>query len=362
VSAASASPLGLAVLGLGGMGEEHVRRLAGLGEFRVEGSFDIARARQERARELGLRPYPSLGRLLADPAVSVVLVATPNDAHKELSIAALRAGKHVICEKPVALSSAELEEILGEAKRAGRLFTVHQNRRWDEDYLTIKRILEEGSLGRLWHLETRVQGSRGIPGDWRKEARRGGGMLLDWGVHLLDRLVFLLPGPIETVYCRFHYPTGQEVDEGFHLLLSFASGQAALVEVSTCHYQSLPLWLAVGTRGTAVIQDWELHGGIVALPGRDGALGDAGREGDAVPIAAGAGLTKTMAPRAAEAEVRLPLPVVRADQRDFYRNFAQAIRGEAAQAIKNEEVTRIMRLIEASFESARRGEAVRFEG
>jgi scyllo-inositol 2-dehydrogenase (NADP+) len=348
----SAEPLGLAVVGLGGMGQEHVRRIAGVEELALAGSYDIDPAKAQLARGLGLKPYPSREALLADPAVDIVLVATPNDGHKEIAIAALKAGKNVICEKPAALSTAELDEIVAAAKVAGKLFMVHQNRRWDDDYLTIKKILEEGTLGRLYHLESRVQGSRGIPGDWRKEEERGGGMLLDWGVHLLDRLVFLIPGKIERVYCRLNYPTGQKVDEGFHLFLSFASGQTALVEVSTCHYQSLPLWMAMGDKGTALIQDWELHGGIVAKLGADA---------DAKPIVAGAGLTKTMAPREESAESRLPLPIVRADQRDFYRNFVAALRGEAESAIKNEEVRRILSLIEAAFESHRRGEVVRFE-
>jgi Predicted dehydrogenases and related proteins len=348
----SAKPLRLAIVGLGGMGQEHGRKLASLSEIELAGSFDIDPAKQRLAAGLGLKPYPSLDALLEDRAVDGVLIATPNDCHKAIAVAALGAGKHVICEKPVALSSAELDEILAAAEKAGRVFMVHQNRRWDEDYLTMKRILAEGTLGKLYHIESRVHGSRGIPGDWRKQASHGGGMLLDWGVHLLDRIVFLVPGKIERVYCRLNYPTGQEVDEGFHIFLTFEGGQTALVEVSTCHYQSLPLWMAMGDRGTALIQDWELGGGIVAK---------AGTIADARPIVAGAGLTKTMAPRDEYSEERLPLPIVRSDVRDFYRNFAATARGEAEPVIKNAEVRRVMRLIEAAFESHRRGEVVRFE-
>jgi predicted dehydrogenase len=347
----TAQKLGLAVVGFGGMGREHVHKLAKEADFEVTGIFDLRAERQNLARDEGVPVYETWAELLADPRVAVVLVATPNDSHAPLTIEALEAGKHVICEKPVTMNTAELDAILAVAARNGRVFTVHQNRRWDDDYLTVRRILDEGTLGQVHHIETRVQGSRGIPGDWRKLAQHGGGMLLDWGVHLLDRLVFLLPGPIIRVYCRLHFPTGQEVDEGFHLFLTFADGRTALVEVGTRHFQTLPLWTVLGVGGTAIIHDWNLTGQMVV--GHD--------EGDAKPIVAGAGLTKTMAPRSEAGEMRLPLPVVRGDVGEFYRNVAATIRGRDTPLVKNAEVRRIMALMEAAFESHRTGEAVRFE-
>jgi len=348
----SSAPLGLAIVGFGGMGHEHQRKLEGMKELVVKGTFDVKADRQSLALSLGLKAYPTFQAVLADPGVAVVLIATPNDSHKHLAVAALTAGKHVICEKPVALNTAELDEIVAASKKADRLFMVHQNRRWDEDYLTVKKILADGTLGKFYHLESRVLGSRGIPGDWRKVERFGGGMMLDWGVHLLDRLVFLIPGRITQIFCKLNYPTGQEVDEGFHLFLTFEGGQTALVEVGTCHYQPLPLWLVLGTRGTALIKDWSLEGGIVAV---------GGREGDAKPIVAGAGLTKTMAPRTEAGEVRSPLPVVKSDVRDFYRNFVRAAQGLEAPLVSNDEVRRIMRLMETAFESHRNGQALPFE-
>ena len=346
------SPLKLAIVGLGGMGHEHARQLGGVSEIALVGSFDVREERQELARSMKLKAYPSLQAVLDDKALDAVLIATPNDSHRELAIAAMKAGKHVICEKPVALNSAELERIVEASHETGKLFLVHQNRRWDADYLTVKKILEAKTLGHVFHLETRVLGSRGIPSDWRKLERHGGGMMLDWGVHLLDRLVFLFPGKITQVFCKLNFPTGQEVDEGFHLFLTFEHGQTALVEVQTKHFQALPLWLGLGTEGTARIDNWNLDGEIVAV-------GHA--EGDAKPIQAGAGLTKTMAPRTEAGEVHLPLPKVTSDVRDFYRNFCKAAAGEAEPLIKNSEVMRIMRLMEAAFASHRTGTVVRFE-
>lgn len=344
-------PFALVIVGLGGMGHEHLRKLRTVSEITLAGSFDIREERQALGRQEGLRVYGSLGEVLADSAVDGILIATPNDAHKDIAIAAMKAGKHVICEKPVTLNTRELDEIVAVSLATGKIFMVHQNRRWDEDYLIVKKVLADGTLGKLHHLETRVQGSRGIPGDWRKVAKHGGGMLLDWGVHLLDRLVFLIPGKISDVYCKMHFPTGQEVDEGFHLFLTFETGQTALVEVGTRHFQSLPLWMVFGTTGTCRIDNWNIEGQIVAI-GVD--------EGDAKPIVAGAGLTKTMAPRTEQAEVKLPLPRVPNDVRDFYRNFVASTRGEAQPIVRNEEVRRIMALMEAAFESDRKGQVIRF--
>ena len=96
-----------------------------------------------------------------------MILAVPNNFHKPLSIEAMRAGKNVICEKPVMLNAQELEEVLAVAKETGRQFSVHQNRRWDKDFLMVKKMLEDGTIGKPFYIESRVQGSKGIPGDWR---------------------------------------------------------------------------------------------------------------------------------------------------------------------------------------------------
>ena len=85
-----------------------------------------------------------------------------------------------ISEKPVALSQEELEEMIAASKKYGKLFTVHQNRRWDPDFKCVQKILADNELGKVFRIESRVQGSRGIPGDWRNQKAHGGGMVLDW--------------------------------------------------------------------------------------------------------------------------------------------------------------------------------------
>ena len=100
--------------------------------------------------------------MLEDRSVDLVTVAVPNDCHKDIVIRALEAGKNVICEKPVALNSEELEEMIAASDRTGKLFTVHQNRRWDTDMLRIKALYNKGELGQVVSIESRIHGSRGI--------------------------------------------------------------------------------------------------------------------------------------------------------------------------------------------------------
>ena len=133
----------------------------------LAGVVDIAPARQEWAKERGMKVYPDYETLLADDTVDAILIATPNHLHKDEAIQAMRAGKHVLCEKPVMLSSDELVEVMAVSKETGMVFYPRQNREWDEDYLMVKKIYDEKLLGNIFNIKCRIMGSRGIPGDWR---------------------------------------------------------------------------------------------------------------------------------------------------------------------------------------------------
>ena len=177
----------LAMVGFGGMAGWHYDLIQRIDDLEVAGIWDIKEERRTYAEGKGIHVYKSEEDLMADPTVDIVLVATPNDVHKGVVIRALEAGKNAVSEKPVTLCSADLAEMRAAAEKTGKFFTVHQNRRWDEDFLTVKNIMAEGKLGEIFRIESRVHGSRGIPGDWRQEKEHGGGMVLDWGVHLLDQ-------------------------------------------------------------------------------------------------------------------------------------------------------------------------------
>lgn len=345
--------LNIVIVGFGGMGEQHFTLIDDFPNMNIAGIYDISQERIQYAKSLNLFTYDSYQAVLVDSNVDAVLIATPNDLHKDLSIKAMEHGKNVICEKPVTINSSELEEILAIEKKTGKLFMVHQNRRWDEDYLTIKKLVDEESLGNLYRVEQRVYGSRGIPGDWRKYEANGGGMLLDWGVHMLDRLLIMIPEKIVNVYCALSFVLNEEVDDGFKSFIEFESGKTALIEVGTTNLISIPKWYATFQRGTAVIEDWHMNGRVVELKNFD--------EKDAKPIVAGAGLTKTMAPRMDDSTITKPLDIVRKDHDEFYQNFIDVIRGTAEPIVKNSQVLRVMKLIDTMFLAHEEKRIIHFE-
>lgn len=345
--------LNIALIGYGGMGSWHVDTIARIDEVSLCGIWDIDPARRQVAAEKGLHVYASQESLLADATVESVTIATPNDVHLPIALAAMRAGKHVVCEKPVALNSDELAQMIACAKVQGVLFTVHQNRRWDEDYLTVKKLYDEKTMGRVFNIESRVHGSRGIPGDWRNQKQHGGGMVLDWGVHMLDQMSMMMGNrkPV-SVFAQLTNVTNEAVDDGFRAIFQYDDQLTFLVEVGTSNFISMPRWYVQGENGTAVVKDWDLSGEIVMVSDWE--------KRDAVPVVTAAGLTKTMAPRTEETVKKYPLPEVKADIRDFYRNVCAAVHEGGKLIVQPDEVMEVMLIMEAIFRSAEQNSVVFF--
>ena len=346
-------PIKMAVIGYGGMGGWHCDRIREMEKFELAGVWDIDPARLALAESKGIHAFGSLEELLADEEIRLVTIATWNDVHKPLAIQAMRAGKNVISEKPVTMTMTDLDEMIAVAEETGRLFTVHQNRRWDDDYLTMKNLVEKKTLGRVFRIESRVQGSRGIPGDWRKEKGHGGGMVLDWGVHLLDQALTLCDDdPLESVYAHVTHITNDECDDGFYTELRFASGLRYMVEVTTNNFIELPRWYILGENGSSVIKNWDLDGKTVLVHDWD--------KIDSVPVKAGTGITKTMAPRTDETIHEEPLEQIRGRWTQYYDNIYEVIENGAAPIVNHRQMRRCIALIEAIFTSAETEQVIRF--
>ena len=343
----------LAIVGYGGQGAWHATRALASDVVSLAGIYDIAEKRVNAAREAGIHTYSSLEELVSDGKVDIVLCATPNDVHKDIVITALNAKKHVICEKPVALSVGDFDDMVDAAKKNGVFFTVHQNRRWDVDYLAIKSLIDSGEIGEVINIESRVHGSRGIPSDWRCHKPYGGGMILDWGVHLIDQMLKLIPEKITNVYCEVTNITTDEVDDGFNLRLIFESGKRATVEVGTYNFIAMPRFYMQTKSGSAYIEDWQKKCRVARLK--------AWNEKEVLPVQTAAGITKTMAPRDEitidSYEIERPV----SDVHDFYRNYTAAIDGKEEQLIKNCEVRRVLLVMEAAFKSAEKLEALKVD-
>lgn len=342
----------LVVIGYGGMGGWHVDHARKSDVVNLMGIYDIKPERAALARSRGIFAYDSLDAVLRDPAVDLVTVAIPNDSHLDVVLKALGAGKNVICEKPVALSTGDLQKMFDAADRRGKLFTVHQNRRWDVDFLAMKQLVQSGEIGPMLRIESRIHGSRGIPSDWRGERVHGGGMLYDWGVHLIDQVLQLLPEKLESVYCTFDHITNQEVDDGFKLELAFASGKTAHVEVGTYNFIAMPRFYLQCEKGTAMITDWREKCKVVRC--------DHWHESEVLPVETAAGLTKTMAPRDSVTTTTYELERPASDVHDFYRNVCRAIDGKEEQLVTHPQMMRVLRVIEAAFASVEQGQKIPF--
>ena len=340
--------LNAAIIGLGGMGSWHLKSLNDVDEINVTAMHDINPKKVKKAAETGLKGYFKLEDLLADSSIDMVIVSTPNNFHKEITIKALKAGKHVICEKPVMMNSGELEEVIKVAADSGKVFSVHQNRRWDTDFRKVKKVIEDGTIGKPFYIESRVQGSKGIPGDWRCVKAAGGGMLLDWGVHMIDQLMWLVDSPVTEIYAHLLSVVFPEVDDNFKLMLKFENGLSALVEVDTYTFINLPRWHVSGDQGTMVINDWGCNGcikkaNLVEFKWEEGI------------VYTSAGPTKTMAPRPLETIDELPLPKITSDANDYYRNFAAAVNGSEQLIVTPQQALRVLKVIDAVFESSEKG-------
>ena len=342
----------LVVVGYGGMGGWHVEHANESDVVKLLGVYDILPERNELARSRKIYAYDSYDAVLCDKNVDIITVATPNDQHKELVIRALESGKNVICEKPVALSFADLQDMINTANKSGKIFSVHQNRRFDADFLAIKKLYNSGEIGEVFNIESRVHGSRGIPPDWRRVKKQGGGMLYDWGIHLIDQILQIVPSKIDTVFCRLDHIANNEVDDGFKLELMFRNGCRAYIELGTYNFIPLPRFYMQGMKGTAIINDWRDSCKVTKWK--------AWSESDVTPVKSAAGLTKTMAPRDSitvdEYECKPPI----SDAHDYYRNFVKAIDGVESQMVTHEEMLLDMKVIEAAFESARLGQVIKF--
>ncbi len=347
----------LGIIGFGGMGSHHVRVLksTAYSRLRVKGVYDINESRMKTAESIGLRSYPSKEALLSDQEIDIVLVAATNEVHKELCIDALAAGKHVICEKPVTVSSAELLEIMDAAKKYQRVFTIDQNRRTNRDFVLMRRNVESGIIGEPYVIESRVEGSRGMPSGWRTIKALGGGMMLDWGVHLIDQIMYMIDRKVVSVYCKMFSIEYPEVDDNFRLTMTFDNGLVAHIEVSTNNYITHPRWYVLGRNGTLVVDDWDCSGRIVRRTDKE----DVWEE---EIIYTSAGPTKTMAPRNKNSTetILLSMPTdVTDDITVVYDGMLDAVEGRAELKIKPEQALRVMYVMEAAFLSAEKDEAIK---
>jgi len=207
--------------------------------------------------------FTSLDDLLADDSLDLVVISTPPDTHLALARAALQAGKHVLVEKPFVPAPADADALVALARERGRLLCVYQNRRWDADFATVRRLVREQALGRVYEFETHFDRYRPArPTTWKGQLpmAQGGGSLYDLGVHLLDQVyvLFGLPGSVSARFVnqrdgRLVTATdGTDEPDSFSALLSYADkGLLVAVRVGIMSVETKqPRFWIRGTKGS----------------------------------------------------------------------------------------------------------------
>jgi scyllo-inositol 2-dehydrogenase (NADP+) len=300
----------------------------------------------------GVKIARSIEEMLEDPTIRLVVVGTPSFSHYEHAEQCLRAGRNVVIDKPITLTSEETRKLIDLAQQHKLLVTAYQNRRWDGDFVTLKQVLASGELGRAVSYESHFDRYRAEPKRdvWRESGGPGGGILFDLGPHLIDQATTLFGNP-ESVFADVRIDReGSVVDDAFDLQLKFPSGITALLRSTLTACTPGPRFVVHGTRGSFVKwgidpQEDQLKAGAKFDDpgfGEDpasmwGELHVVGKPAQRVKTAAG-------------------------DYRGLYANVRDALLGKGELEVKPEQAWRTTRLIELCRESSDLGRRIESRG
>ena len=263
-STESNEPVRVGISGLGRSGWSiHANTLAQIGEqFRVTAVCDPDTNRQEEAIDrFDCLAYSTIDEIISDNAVELLIVATPSQLHVHDATAAMRAGKHVIVEKPMAPSLEGVDEMIAVAEETGRLLTVNQNYRYHPDFLKIKEVVDSGVLGRIVQMRITGNGFR-RRWDWQTLKRYGGGDLNNKGAHSIDWAIHFFDDPHPEIFCQMETTPLFAGDAESHVkvVIKPDDGPVIDVEMSNCCAFPQDAWLVMGTQGSLVSADRrEIH-------------------------------------------------------------------------------------------------------
>ncbi|MCD8020142.1 MAG: Gfo/Idh/MocA family oxidoreductase [Clostridiales bacterium] len=302
----------------------------------------------------GVETYANIDEMLANADFNVLMVSTPNPSHPEMVKKAAAAKKHVICEKPAAMSVAEFDEMVAACKENNVIFTVHQQRRWDTDYRIMKEVYDKEMVGDMYIIKSQLYGVNGNMHDWHVYPEMGGGMLYDWGVHLIDQMLDMVKSDIVSLYADVQNVINENVDDYFKIIMKFRNGITAEIELGTYYLTPKRTWFIGGKKGSAMIDGFGGEGKIVRtahllenVPGK-------------ITMTA-AGPTRSFGPPAPGLLSEEPLPEVNVAHRNYFEHFLKAFRGEEDIIVKPEQVRRVLCVMDAVRESAKTGKAIEFD-
>ena len=346
------------IIGFGFMGHEHMTLLSDFDGIDVIAICDIEADQMNDAPE-GVAKYTDAADLLARDDIDVVIISANNNQHLKLVKMAAAAKKNIICEKPVALSIPDLEEMEKAVAENGIKFTVHQQRRFDPDYRTMKNVFDSDELGDIYTVQTGLYGYNGNMHDWHIYPEQGGGMMYDWGVHLIDQMLYMIPGKITSVFADVRNVINEQVDDYFKVLLMFENGITAEVELGTYFLRDEERWFERhwfmgGNKGSAYVDGFHPEGKIVHTAGL---LQNAGHG----RTMTAAGPTRSFGPPREGLILSKDIEIAQTTHRMYFENYVKAYRGEEDFLVKIPEVKRVLKVMDAARLSAKTRKSVDFE-
>lgn len=347
------------IIGFGFMGHIHEKMFDSMEDINVVAICDIEEEKMSDAITEGVIKTTSVDELLKIQEINTVVISISNHVHKEVVIKAAKAGKNIICEKPAAMSVAEYDEMIAAVKDAGVLFTVHQQRRFDEDFRTAKEVYDQKALGNVFTVQSMLYGINGNMHDWHVFKKYGGGMLYDWGVHLIDQMLYMVDSPIKTIFADLRNVINEEVDDYFKILFRFENGITGEVELGTYFLADKPKWFERhwfigGDTGSMYCDGFEPVGKIARttrllknVPGKT--------------TMTASGPTRSFGPPPEGVLITEELPKVDVAHIMFFENYLKALEGKEELLVKIPEVRRVLAVMEAVRESAATGRSIDFE-
>jgi len=333
------------IIGAGWPGGKHAEGYRDAGGFKVAAVADlIPQRRQKLMSEFGAKEYTEAAELIRDRDIDVVSVCVPNHLHAQITLAALKAGKHVICEKPPAMNTGETKKIEKAAEKAKKVVMYSFQRRFGGAELATKQAIAKGLAGEVYHVRASWMRTRGIPigtGGWfLDKSKSGGGALIDIGVHMLDLGWYLLgqPKPL-SVYGIAHQKFRSlmkdrtfDVDDAAFAIIRFADGKS--LEIATS-------W--------ALNQPPQQQGGVVRIFGEEAAID--------IYTPQGATIYRSFDERGdSKASVLKPPKVV--SHAALMRHFKECVLGKAKPIIGASEGVVLMQMVDAIYKSASSGKSV----
>ncbi|MEA3404099.1 MAG: Gfo/Idh/MocA family oxidoreductase [Armatimonadota bacterium] len=325
--------INVVVVGYGsafGMGHHHCESARKTKGMRLVGVCEPDEERREVAAETeGVPTYEDMDEVVADDDVDMVVLVVPHDVHAPLAIQAMEAGKHVMTEKPMCVTTEEADDMIAASEENDVVLTVYHNRRWDPDFVTVRHLIDDGCLGEVFMVECAISGHRPLRG-WRRREKHGGGQIRDWGAHVLDQMCLIAGAPATRVFADFEHRVWTEImDVPTHsqLMIEFASGMWAEATFSNISFAPKPRWRVSGEKGGLLKQSG--GGGMVSLYHEIGG-------------------------QASVSEVSCLEP----DLSELYQNVADHIAEGEELIVKPEEARRYVAIFEAAYESAETGQAV----